>query len=82
MKEGDDVKYAPDCLNKLANDPDYTRPKAQLKAQMERALNAPDGSRRVGQGEVFDKYESANSERRQVFRTLPARRKPQSKLAE
>ncbi len=57
-----DVKRDPDCLNNLADDPKFKTQKARLRAQMERELKAQGDPRMFGKGDIFDKYEYANSE--------------------
>jgi hypothetical protein len=62
-----DLKADPDCVNNLADKPQYQSQKTQLRLQMERELKVQGDPRMFGKGDVFDRYEYANPEQRNFY---------------
>lgn len=47
----------PDCLNNLADEPNYTKVKKELWRELKETLESQSDPRIFGKGDVFDTYE-------------------------
>ncbi|MBK1875330.1 sulfatase family protein [Pelagicoccus mobilis] len=50
------VSKDPDCVNNLADNPEYKRIKQRLRKQMEKELTDQGDPRTLGNGDIFDEY--------------------------
>ncbi|MEX2371713.1 MAG: sulfatase [Bacteroidales bacterium] len=50
------VKEDVDCMNNLADDPDYAELKNEMKARMEKMLKEQEDPRMFGNGDIFNSY--------------------------
>ncbi len=50
------IQKDPDCMNNLADNPEYAAVMQQLREQMDAELTAQGDPRTLGQGDVFDRY--------------------------
>ncbi|QGJ68767.1 Heparan N-sulfatase [Planctomycetales bacterium 10988] len=62
-----DMIEDPDCVNNLADEPEYKEIMAKLWAQLETELKAQGDPRVLGQGEIFDYYPNRNIKRQQLL---------------
>lgn len=57
----------PECMNNLANNPDFENTKYSLQAQMETELTAQGDPRMMGNGKIFDEYIYAQEDMRGFY---------------
>ena len=61
-----------DCMNNLADNPEYQGLKATLKQQMTQELMAQEDPRIMGNGEIFDAYQYSEADRRNFYQRFKA----------
>ncbi len=61
----------PDCVNNLADNPEYAEVKKQLWEQMEAELKQQGDPRILGKGEIFDYYPYCRTDRQQILYDRP-----------
>tara|TARA_R110000850_G_scaffold148195_5_gene270418 strand:- start:335 stop:1885 length:1551 start_codon:yes stop_codon:yes gene_type:complete len=66
-----DMEKDPDCVNNLADDPEYAGLMKDLYAQMEEELIAQEDPRILGQGDIFDDYPYCKIDRQQDLYKRP-----------
>ncbi|QDT70272.1 Arylsulfatase [Planctomycetes bacterium MalM25] len=71
-----DLQKDADCVNNLADDPDYAEKLAAMRRQMEAELLAQGDPRQRGEGAVFDAYPYAEPSRRGFYEKAMAGRMP------
>lgn len=62
-----DIQKDPDCINNLAEDPQYLKVKNILQKQMEDELRAQKDPRILGGGDIFDYYPNSSVARAKVI---------------
>ncbi len=60
MQELYDVSKDPDCMNNLANSPEYKELMRSLKTELFKELKVQGDPRMFGKGDIFDKYKYVN----------------------
>lgn len=66
-----DMIKDPDCVNNLADDPEYAETKAALWKRLEEGLTAQGDPTILGKGDIFDFYPNARIERQQKLYDRP-----------
>lgn len=67
-----DILVDPDCVNNLADDPDFAETKAKLWKQLESELQAQGDPRILGEGDIFDFYPNCRIDRQQKLYGNPS----------
>ncbi|MFC2080004.1 sulfatase [Bacteroidota bacterium] len=62
-----DIILDPDCLNNLAEDPEYAGIKEELRSKMEEELTNQGDPRVLGNGDIFDYYPHGNLKKLESF---------------
>jgi N-sulfoglucosamine sulfohydrolase len=66
-----DIENDPDCVNNLANTPEYAATKLQLWEQLQAELTQQGDPRILGNGDIFDFYPNCQIERQQELYQQP-----------